>query len=216
MPAKKLGASGSYPADPIDMQQIDRIAAVKNLFLEEKHRRQLVDLIIGYRDNIRAFGIAKPVAPRNWPMAVLPGTVAALLKKIDEQSSALRDELAEVHRQDNGTTENACDLLDDALTVLDVDFAAVRWHVTALADSAARARATIKLQRGNPGNPSRLPFVRAIERIFVAAGGKGRISNDAGRISGPLFDFVQAALITAGDTASPDAVRGDLGRVSKI
>jgi hypothetical protein len=66
--------------------------------------------------------------------------------------------------------------------------------------------------RGNPGDPNRDRFIRGLHAIFVLAGDRGRVSNNAGKISGPFFDFVSYALRLAGANTSEAGVHNAIGK----
>ena len=202
---KKPGSfSGFLPDVELSNAQIDALAAAGVVTFTEECRREIASLIIGYADDLAT-----------WKMAPRPREVLDLLDEIESKAIALNDAL---HRLVGGSAGDAPanqaaasainDRLPDGMRI-----PAIRRAIAYVRESARQAKPSFVPERGNPGDPHRERFVSDICSLFVAAGGKGRLSNNAGNVSGPLFEFVTEALRLAGAAPTQDGVRGAIAKV---
>ncbi|HVB18218.1 MAG TPA: hypothetical protein VNF04_16940 [Stellaceae bacterium] len=145
-----------------------------------------------------------------WALSASPAQVREKLSEVARLAKSLRKSLARLARGDASPADaiawerlaRMADRLPGGRCLPEVGKSVA--FVEAVAKQAA---AEIVGRDGPKGNPYRRVFIRELHAIFLAAGGKGKITKRSGQYAGRFSEMVSAALATIdGDVPTKGAL----------
>ena len=188
--AKKVGGFTVFLPDiEISDAQLDDLASKARVAFGPEARADLRRLIATYAED-RAC----------WAAAPLPKPVATKLKAVATAAAVLNKALNGLLRGGAGAADEAAAAELRHRLADNIDLADLRIRLAHVQRAAEQAAASLPIKRAPPGLPHRDRMVAAMCTIYRDAGGRARVSTNAGKPpGGPLIDLIVAAMKLAGD-----------------